>query len=178
MSTGCLSRVKPNDLRSIACPPLFSARCEACSGTASSLCCVCRAGFPFLVPPKGQGISALSSTSPKNFILIGASASVKAPMGKSSRRSFLAPYRFIASARKTPPLAKIPVSGGVPIFSCVSRQHRSRPLLRSQRVLHTSRPSSTSSTSVLPAARSPLRIRLAISVSAALCRYRFSGRAP
>ena len=41
-----------------------------------------------------------------------------------------------------------------------------------------SSPSSTSSTRVLPAGKSPRRMDFAISVSALLCRYRFKGRAP
>ena len=44
--------------------------------------------------------------------------------------------------------------------------------------LQASSPFSTSSRSVLPVSKSPRRIALAIRVSAELCRYRFSGRAP
>ena len=42
----------------------------------------------------------------------------------------------------------------------------------------TSLPFSASSTSVVPVSRLPARISFAMSVSAALCRYRFNGRAP
>ncbi len=69
----------------------------------------------------------------------------------------LSPWSFPSFARK-----KRTLSG--PFFLYFFRQ--------------VSSPSSTSSTRVLPAGKSPRRMDLAISVSALLCRYLFKGRAP